>query len=145
MVELLVVMGIAGLLLSLIVINLIRPQISTAVTGSTDLLVSDLKQQQIRAMSGEGVAGIYFEKASYTLFNGLAYSSDDPGNFTVSLPNSLEFTANNFPNSILVFASGSGEVVGYVSGLDSVKIGNPLGGDTRTVKINRYGVVTRVN
>src|SRR3989344_9266975 len=72
LVELMVVMGIFALMLGFTSINLIRPQTQANLDTTVTTLVSDLKEQQIRAMTGDGPSdyGVNFEPGRYTLFTG---------------------------------------------------------------------------
>lgn len=151
LVELLVVMGVIGILLGLVLINLLRPQVSSATTAGVNIFLSDLKTQQISAMSGEtgtaqlvGASGIHFSDSSYTLFRGVNYDPTDEDNFTVNLENNVRFQEITFPDSQIVFASGSGEILNYLSGSDTVRITH-VSGLTKLIRLNRYGVVTDVN
>ncbi len=145
--ELLVVLGITAALLSLVTINLLKPQTSTSTTGAANSVVADLKQQQIKAMMGEGAtgvaspAGIYFNSTSYTLFSGLAYSPNNSDNFTIDLPQNVKFSNNTFPGSKVVFAPLSGEVVGFVSNSASVTVGHVSSSKKETIQLNKYGVI----
>jgi len=147
-VELLVSMGILMVLFALTTINLTRLPSSTSQSSSYIRLTSDLRGQQTEAMVGYDSAtppvggvsyGVHFETASYTLFNGSDYSPDDPSNFVVNLDPYLTFTGINFPNSQVVFDTGSGDIAGYVAGSDSVSITNSLTSEVKTLRLNKYG------
>lgn len=120
LIELLVVMGVFGLLVSFFSINLIRPQTTSRLLSATDLLLSDLKSQQLKAMVGEtegqltsGKFGINFSQDKYTLFAGNNFIQGGSSNLVVTLESNLRFSEINLPQNQIQFATVSGEVVGY--------------------------------
>lgn len=145
--ELMVVLGIMAALLSLVTINLLKPQVTTSTTGAVNSLVADLRQQQIKAMMGEGApgvasaSGVFFDSTSYTLFSGDSYSPNDVNNYRVDLATNMEFSDVTLPGSSVIFALLSGEIVGFTQGATSVKIGHDASADKKTVELNKYGVV----
>ncbi|MDE2025409.1 MAG: type II secretion system protein [Patescibacteria group bacterium] len=151
-VELLVVIGIIATLFGLATINLLKTQHNASVTAATDQLMSDIRVQQTKAMSGtedvsgnENSYGIYFPPASpgtYILFRGTIYSSSDTSNFPVS-PTAITFS-NNLPNHSLIFNQESGEFNGYVTGPYTIGIVNAYGTEGRTITVNRYGIISKI-
>lgn len=145
LIELLVSMGILLVLLAITAINITRLPSSAAQSSSYDLLVSDIRSQQTKAMSGFASSsfGIHFEVTSYTLFQGTTYSPGDSSNFVVNLDPNLSFSGSLFPTdpsgSHVVFTSGSGDVAAYIAGNDSIEIKNNATGDVKTLRINKYG------
>lgn len=151
-IETLVVFAIISFFLSLVTVNVMHINRSTVTTTSVTSIVSDIKQQQTKAMVGdsEGVGtadnyGIYFSTTSYTLFRGASYNSSDVSNFVVKLETNLQFSPILFPSSQLIFTKGSGEVLGYNSSANSVGIKDITTNGVKTIQINRYGVITSVN
>lgn len=148
LIELLVVMGIMSILLMLVVINVIKPQSSTALEGATNTLISDLKSQQLKSMVGEtGTAeaspsGIVFASDKYTLFSGV-HSTTDPLNFEVALGSGVRISTT-FPDSRIIFATGSGEVIGFSPGANTITL-QWNNSATQTIIINKYGVATNIN
>lgn len=145
LVELTIVIGIVLILFGLSWINFTSlPSRATLQTDSV-ALINDLKSQQMLAMTGDtggsGVEsdyGIHFESGSYTLFKGNTYTPGASGNFSVDLGNAnLSFTNITFPNSIIVFAKGSGEMAP-----GEVSITDALTGNVKTIKLNKYGATT---
>lgn len=128
LVELLLVMGIFAILAAFTTINLIQPQTKSSLDSTINMLIADLKQQQVEAMIGEAASqfGIQFNPDSYTILK------DD---FTVSLDNTLSLS-NNFPSSQIKFNKRSGEVenTGSITITDS-------GGNAKTINVNKLGVV----
>jgi prepilin-type N-terminal cleavage/methylation domain-containing protein len=147
LVEMLVVIGIIAVLFALSAVNLGASQSSTSVATTTDTLLSDLRSQQLLAMSGgEGSAnaqqpqGVYFQPNSYTLFADPTYSSSDPSNYTVNVgANQISTT---FSSDQVVFEKGSGEVTSFSSGSNTITVSGST--DSETIIINRFGA-TSVN
>jgi len=137
------------LLLAFGVFNAFQSQRKTSLRTSIDQLVSDLREQQIKAMVGDtegrGINdsyGVFFSNNTYVLFHGTTYVSNNPSNFTVTLDPSLQFLNNTFPFSVAVFSKGSGEVNG---GGNSVQLKNTQNNSVQTIQINRYGVILQAN
>lgn len=152
LVELIVTIGILAILLGMITLNLGGIERRTTINASVDTLISDLKQQQIKAMVGDTEGrvsndnyGIHFESNRYILFHGNSYSSSDTSNFPVNLSSGTNITNILFSNSDLIFASVSGEIVGFTPGQNSVTITNSTDGQQKSIIINKYGAVTAVN
>lgn len=143
LVELLVTIGLLGLLIGLTTISLISVQRRVTLSSTITTLISDLKEQQTKAMTGDtgGVSknsyGIYFDTNRYILFRGASYSSADPSNFAVDLAN-IDF-AN--PGTSIVFARISGEI----AAASNITLTDITNNQQKTIQINRYGVVTAVN
>ena len=145
LIELIIVIGISLLLFGFMTINLVGNQKIVSVNSVRDGLVSDLTSQQTKAMGGAGGAagtsfGIYFLSDKYILFQGASYSPEDTSNFSVNLDSGNIFTSISFPASSIIFASGSGQIIGFQNGQNTIEIGDSQG-TRRTVTINRYGVV----
>jgi prepilin-type N-terminal cleavage/methylation domain-containing protein len=150
-IEMMVSIGILLVLFALATINLSRLPSATSQAASYDVLIGDFRNQQTKAMSGynsdpaaaAGSAyGIHFGTTSYTLFKGLAYSEGDPTNFVINLDPGLSFAGSTFPpawNNSVVFSTGSGEVLNYISGQDSISIKDEIIGGMKVVRINKYG------
>ncbi len=116
LVELLLVMGIFAIIFSFATINLLNPQQKSTINSTTTTLISDLKEQQIKAMIGasEGIGspqsyGIRFETDRYILFRG-NYSATEPRNFTINLDSNLVFSSFP-PTQEIIFSKRSGEVI----------------------------------
>lgn len=146
LIEVLITAAITGVLLMFVYVNVLRPQTSSALISGANTLITDLRSQQLKSMSGDtgtieaSPSGIVFGDTSYTLFSG-SYKQSDPKNFVVELPTNTRFSEVTFPNSMVVFATVSGEVVGFTQGADSVTI-QWSGLATRKITLNRYGVVS---
>ncbi len=146
LVELLVVMGLLGILMSLTVMNIVQPQRSASIAGTVDVLVADLRSQQLKAMAGDSISaaaaqahGVYVQSDRYTLYKGSSYSAGDTDNFVIR-PQSVTLSTT-LPSSVVSFQKASGEPAGFSASNNTITLTN-LSGDTKVITINRYGVVT---
>jgi len=119
--ELVITIGLLLLLFAFSSMNLVgtirRPQEAQAY----DVLIADLRAQQLKAIQKGSDYGISLGTTSYTL---------TPDNFTVNLPEGFEFTTT--PS--IVFAKGTGVTTDItVSILDTQR------GEEREIRINKYG------
>lgn len=150
LVELLVIMGIVSLLVSFVVISILKPQSSSSLSSTTNQLISDVRSQQLKSMVGEtgtieaSPSGVFFGPTSYTLFYGGNFQNGDPNNFVINLPDNVRFSTVSFPGSKVVFATRSGEIVGFSTGTDSVTI-SWNNSAFRTIRFNKYGSAISVN
>lgn len=149
LIELILVMSIFMTLTAFATPSLLggRSQVDINTTMST--VIADIKNQQLKSMIGdtEGRAesdsyGVHFETNSYTLFHGSNYVEGDPSNAVIPLEGSTQFGTVSFPGRQVVFVRGSGEILGFVAGADSVSLFNPSNNQTRVIVLNQYGVVT---
>jgi len=148
MVELMVVIGISLVLFGFVVIGLSRGERTFSTTSTREKLISDLKTQQTKAMQGidgPDAYGIYFQPDRYTLFKGYAYSSQDPDNYEVELDEGIVISDISFPASVIVFATRSGEIDGFVEGNNTMTIQDTGGLQVFNLILNRYGIITNVN
>ena len=151
-VELAVVIGIITILLTVSFVSLTNIQQKTYIASSVLTFTSDIKTQQLKAMIGDTEGrtshqnyGIYFETNKYTLFHGSSYNSADSTNYTVTLENNTEFNAIQFPQSQLIFTTGTGEVQNFTSGQNTITMRNTVSNEQRTFTINKLGIITQVN
>src|SRR3989344_4409962 len=114
LIELLIVMGVFAIIFSFATINLLKPQRKASVDAAATTLVSDIKEQQAKAMASDSEGssnlqdhGIYFENNRYSLFQGSTYNPSDPLNFTIELEPNL-IILNNLPSSQIVFSKNTG-------------------------------------
>lgn len=152
MIEFLSVIAIVIFLTGFITFNLSKTQQHTSTNTTIDSLLSDIKQQQLKAMindtQGSGVIdsyGIYFQSTKYTLFKGTVYSASDSTNFVVNLDTNLQFINITFPASSIIFAKGSGEFSNFITSLNTVQIKNMSSNEIKTITLNKYGTITSVN
>lgn len=140
-IELIVVLGILSVLISIAVVSISNSRRRATLTASVDTLVSDIKSQQTKAMTGLSDEGVRFETTHYVLFDGATYSSSDPSNFTVPLDERANFSVINVPNARIVFASRSGEILEFSPQEHSVTLTQLDSNDTKTIQFNRYGTI----
>lgn len=143
--ELIVVMSIMATLIGLITINLVGSQQRASLNSIVQNLISDIRQQQIKAMVGDtqdtisaDSYGIHTDSNQYVLFKGTSYSPLDASNFKISLPTNMQFIS---PGSDIIFSKISGEIAAAVS----LQLQDATNSNTKTIEFNRYGVVTSVN
>jgi prepilin-type N-terminal cleavage/methylation domain-containing protein len=147
--EIAIVLAVLATLFGLVWINLLGSREKASTAAATDTFVSDLRNQQLKAMLGDtegrvgnDIYGIFLGTTSYTMFHGAVYSPADPANQQVVLGDNMQFQNILFPGSVILFASGSGELLAYASTTASVKIVNTVSNDLRTVQLNSLGVVS---
>lgn len=145
--EIIVVFGVVVMLFSLAVSGTLKAQQGTSLQSFLMVLVSDIKNQQVNAMTGFTLGGatssnfgIYFDQDGYTLFKGDVYNASDPNNFVVKLPDNIAFFDVKFPNSTLLLLKGNGEVSGFVMGANSVSLKTTIN-TTKTITVNKLGTV----
>ena len=150
--ELIVVIGIITTIFAFSVANLSNTQQRTYLSSNITTIISDIKQQQLKAMNGDTDGsgtisdyGIYFETNKYTIFRGTTYSASDVRNYTISLESNIQFKDVTFPSSQLVFQKGSGEVNGYTTNTDTFTLWNTITQEEKIITINRYGAIVNVN
>lgn len=147
--EVILAMSVLMILLGIATINLFSAANKTYQITTATTLYTDLRSQQIKAMNGDtegsgttDAFGVYFQPTRYILFRGNSYSPTNPTNFAVKIPDDVNFTNILFPNSQIIFASGSGEFANFTVGATSAAITNVEGLGQKTVTLNRFGVVT---
>lgn len=148
LIELLLVMAIVSILFAISLVNLNTLQQNTYQNNSEELLLSDLKLQQLKSMTGDNNGsgsfqqfGIHFETNSYTLFRG-TYAANNPENFMVELNPNVSFSSVEFANSQIVFAKNSGEIIGFSSGNDTITMNNDITNENIVITLNKYGAIT---
>ncbi len=151
-IELVVVIFIIMTLAWLTSVNLIGAQRKPPLTGSVDQIVTDLRNQQTKAMTGDtggsttnSEYGIHFGQTQYILFRGTVFNPSDSLNLAINLPQDFKTTGTTFSGGNVIFAKGSGEIVNFVSGQNSVTVLNTQNNELKTIYLNRYGTVYEVN
>lgn len=151
LIELMVVLGIMAVLTTISTISLTQVHSQTFASSSKDVLLSDIKSQQSRAMNGYTNKstpqdyGVYFGNTFYTLFEGSTYDQNDPLNHIVTLDGQLDVSTSTFPDNQLVFEAGSGEIKNYQEENNQIIITDPQSGTAGVIYINKYGVFTEIN
>lgn len=147
LIEITLVMSILFVLFGFTTLNFVRQQNSVSVQSIADTLISDINTAQNKAMLGDANAsyGIYFQSNRYTLFSGNSYSPGNSTNFIVNIDPGYQISNITFNNSTVIFASSSGDLTNYALNKDSLRVQNNDGSVTRTIKLNRYGVIVQEN
>lgn len=147
LVELIVIMAIVGILARVVTFNVFRGQQRASLTVSRDLLVSDIRRQQHRAMVGmTSTPGVYldysvrFEAQQYILYPGVVYDSSNVANEVTMLEPVLQFDPINVPNGTITFSRVSGEVRGYDEDNRSITLTNIQTGSQYVISFNSLGV-----
>jgi len=145
-VELIIIISFFTVLFSLISFNILRAQRTTSLTSVVNLLVADIKQQQLRAMVGDTAGednipsyGIHFLTDRYILFRGDSYDPASSSNFEVELPPDVVF--GSYVSNSVIFSPLSGEIVSYPVGGVEIVLDNLNGAEEEVVEINKYGVI----
>lgn len=145
--ELMVGMAMFAILVGLVTINLTGVHSSTNINTTIDTMVADIKQQQIKAMTGdtEGRAsadsyGVHFDTTDYVLFHGTSYNASDTSNLTIDLSQGMQII--RLTHQEIIFNQGNGEIKDS-SGSDTITLETPSG-QQKTVTFNKYGAVTSI-
>ncbi len=149
LVEIVVVLFIMTTFLGLITLNLSSSQKRASISSMTDIFISDLKSQQVKAMVGDtegrssaDIYGVYLDTAGYTLFHGATYSPTDSANFTIELVPPFVFTT---PGKQILFNRFTGDVNGFSTLDNTVTIQDQTTGVQKTLQYNSLGVITSLN
>lgn len=152
LIELAVVFGMMAVLIGLTSMNIFGASRNATLTGTVDTLTADIASQQTKAMSAVAQSGVIppgygvrFDTNTCTLFQGLTYNATDTSNVVIPLDSRVTFSFISLPNNAIVFASQSGEIVGFSSTQNTFSLHQTDSGETKTIQINRYGVITSVN
>lgn len=147
-VELVIVMGIITLLMMIASVNLLPVKQKVSLSTTVQSLITDIKQQQLKAMSGETNQGIYFDpdQKNYFVFKGGIYDPLNTTNFKVPLGDQILVTSLDFTNRQMIFLPESGEIGSFNPSfpLNKIILQNTFSGEQRTVSINKFGVITNV-
>lgn len=149
LVELIVVLGVIGLMTVIFLPNLLGSRSHVEVRSNAYTVVADIKAQQLKAMLGDtegrGINspyGVHFETTTYTLFHGDTYSPAEPSNAIIALAGDLHFNNVSFPSSTIVFQKGNGEIFGFVSGGNGFSLTVGSTGEVINVSFNQLGIVS---
>lgn len=146
--EILLTLAVISILSTVSLVLLLTPQNKASIDTTVLTIVSDLKNQQIKSMSGESNEsfdhepfGIHFENNYYVLFQGSSFSYNDPHNFKVDLPKGLLISNINLPTGDIIFEPISGEVIGFNASLNSIVVKNLDNQFQKVLSVNKYGAV----
>lgn len=151
LIEVLVVIGILLTLIGIASVSFLPFRSKSTLDTAVTTLISDIKSQQIKAVAGDTEGrgtndnyGVHFETNSYTLFHGSIFNPSDTSNFTVALNDGIQIEST-FLSSQLIFSIKSGEVISFSETQNSITLEDTVEESSKTININRYGVVTSVN
>jgi prepilin-type N-terminal cleavage/methylation domain-containing protein len=149
LVEMMITITLFLFFLAFTAMNLVRPQTQSSLTTTAAVIISDLQNQQLKAMVNDGgttsvpsAYGIYFESTKYTLFQGSSFSAGQASNFEVKLSPDIEVQQVSFPSSTVIFSQRSGEVSGYNPAGNSFVVRSTASNEQKIISVNKYGVVT---
>lgn len=144
LIELIVVISIFVTLLGFITISLVNSQQTASLTSMQEVLIAELKQQQLKAMIGDtegrSVAdsyGIHFDSNRYVTFHGFAYSPGESSNSVFNLDSNTQFVNPGFD---IIFSKLSGEITAAMI----IELQDNTNFKLKRIHLNRYGVVTQV-
>ncbi len=150
LIEILLVLGILGLLFGIGLLSIGNIQVVTQNNASSSVIISDLKTQQIKAMVGDtegrGVPdnyGIKILSDRYILFHGMTYSATDTANFSIPIASGYTL-ASTFPSTTILFASNSGELVNFSQGQDTITVTHTASSKQQIIRLNKYGTITNL-
>jgi len=140
LVEMLTVMGIIAILFALTVPQLFRMRDRNNLQTATTTMISLFRQQQLNAMNSPKLYGIHLDQSGYTRFIGSEYSTSNETNTTVTLDYPIEILNITIPDATIIFASGSGDIVGYNAAQNSFMLGDTVNSEQHTIQFNALGV-----
>lgn len=145
LIEMLATIAIFLIITGLMTMNLAHTQRSTSVQTAVEQFASDVRNQQIKAMNGEGTGGIDIDETNnkYTLFKGASHTPG-PSDFTVNLNQGINISSN-FTGHEIIFNQPSGEIKDYIQGNDWVQIKNANGTENQKLIFNKYGVIYQID
>lgn len=145
LVELVVVIGFSLAFVGMVGLSALRTRARANVDSFRQTLLADIRSQQQRAMSGMTSSnlvvdgwGVHFESDRYFLFAGNTYVPESPANVVYSVPGGITLSVV-LPQGNYIFARGSGDLIGYVSGQDLVVIQDQ--DSTAAIRLNPRGVM----
>lgn len=147
LIETIIVISVFATLISLVTLSLVNVRSKTSVNTALRSFITDIKNQQIKAMVGDtegrgipDIYSVYIKPESYTLFHGANYSFGDAGNFVIKIPDGYALSTT-FPSDKITFSSRSGEIENYVNGQNSIVFTESASGKQNIIRINKYGTV----
>jgi len=149
--ETVIVVAIFLTLIALISPAIFNIQSSSTKDSITETLLADIKNQQIKSMTGDTEGrgtpdfyGVYIQPSYYVLFHGQNYSPSEPTNFTTQIDNQFTLTTT-FTQTQIVFATQSGEINGFIPAQNSITVQEIRTGQQKVIQLNKYGTITSVN
>lgn len=144
LIEMSIVVSTIVTLLGFITINLVRSQQTASLTSTEEILVVDLKQQQLKSMIGDtegritaDLYGIHFDSNRYVTFHGSVYSPFDTSNSAINLESNMQF---NNPGFNVIFE----KVTGEISAPTIIELQDNTNSKLKRIHLNVFGTVTQV-
>jgi len=143
--ELVIVMGIMVILMMIVSVNFFPIKQKASLSTTVQSLISDIKLEQLKSMSGESSQGVYFEPSNknYIVFRGLTYDVANTTNFTIPLGDQIIVSTIDYSGRQLIFSSGSGEIGNFSPG-NKIVLHNTVSNEEKTIFFNKYGTVISV-
>lgn len=144
-IELMIAMGIFITLMMIGSFGFIPLKQKVSLTTTIHSLVTDLRQQQLKAMAGETGQGVYFDpdQKNYVLFEGTTYQSENLTNFRIPLGDQVIVSTIDFTGRQIIFESVSGEISNYIPD-DKIVLQNSASNEQKTIFFNKYGTIINV-
>ncbi|MBU0598294.1 type II secretion system GspH family protein [Patescibacteria group bacterium] len=135
-VEVLLVIGILGVVVSLSIPFYQSFQVSNQLDNISQEVAQTLRRAQNKAMASEyfSAHGVHLQAQQFILFKGDSYNPADAFNEVVDIPSSILITYNAGPD--VVFSGIKGEA--SYAGLITITTNN---GESKSISINEMGVV----
>ena len=124
-IEVLMVLTILTTLMGIGYVSVIGIQRRAPITATVNTLIAELRGEQTKAMVGANQENYSVSIADYPT------------------PEYITLTTT-FPGSVISFAKGSGDIIGYSQGNNTATVTQTLTGEQKTITINRYGAVTQI-
>jgi prepilin-type N-terminal cleavage/methylation domain-containing protein len=147
--EVIIVVGIMCLLLAIASLNLMNIVPDSSLDGTVQVMVANIKQQQMKAMTGEITSGgtsdnygVYLSGTTYTLFHGNVYVPGASDNYAVG-SDDVNITTS-FPASSLIFKKSSGEIVGFQADKNTITVTQVNYGLRKIITIDKYGAIESI-
>lgn len=149
LIEVIVVLGVLVTLMAFATVNVLQLQRHTHIQTTVTTLVADIYEQRQRSMTGDtqgrssaDMYGVYFQTGDYVLFHGSSYSAVDPDNVTIPIESPIQMSGTTFPGATLIFAAGSGEIVGFSPTGNTISLTNTTNSESIVLSFNAYGTIT---
>lgn len=147
-VELIVVFGIVATFTALVSINLLGVQHGSSIAGTKEQLLADIAHVRLQSLSGFNASqtagsahGVHLDSDRYTLFTGSSYNPSNTANSVFILPQNITITDITLPGGTVVFATASGEIIGYSAIANSFAILEINSQLKKTIQFNALGTV----
>ncbi len=151
LIELLTVIGIIIIITTVFSVSFVRSQNQSLAAHLLYTLVTDIKSQQTKAMSGSTDIdrnrqpfGLHIGTYAYTLFIGSKFKESDPTNQKIDI-NSEFILETRFPEKDIVFQPLSGELDKYNANLNTITIHEVRSNTDTVISLNQYGVITQIS